>query len=145
MAGLRAWDAARQCSARPRRVRLTATGVLVVGDLLEPGCRGIDVHRQMDHQRVGCGAVPVTLSWFDASRAAGQYLLNRFTLLLETATPFDHQEQLWAGMRVPGRSCASLERHTRDVDIRVFVDPVYTGQCGLTGECARVGRSRGGG
>lgn len=75
-----------------RASRLRATGILVVGNLLEPGGRGIDVHRQMNHWNIDRSAVPMSFSWFNPYRTSSCDFLNRATFLLETTRPLDYKQ-----------------------------------------------------
>ena len=73
---------------------LRATGILFVGNLIEPGGCGIDVHRQMNHRSVDRSAVPMSFSWFNPYGASSCNFLNRVTFLLETTRSLDDKEQL---------------------------------------------------
>ena len=77
-----------------RAPRLRSTRILFVGNLLEPGGCGIDVHRQMDHPSVNRSAVPMSFSGFNPYRASSCDFLNKLTFLLETARSLDYKEQL---------------------------------------------------
>src|SRR4051794_14160685 len=91
-------------------------GVLVVGDVLAPGDRttGLVVllHRDVDHEAVGRGAVPVVLAGLEEDAVAGADLLDRTALALAQADAFGHEDRLPVrvgvqAVRAPGVKCTS--------------------------------------
>src|SRR5271165_665129 len=86
-------------------VRVWGGGVFVVGDLLSPRCAVaivVDVeHRDVRHEPVGCGAVPVVLAGLEEDPVAGADGLDRAAAALAAADALGDEDRLAVGMGVP--------------------------------------------
>ena len=87
--------------------------VLVVGDVLAPG-RAVAVvvhleHREVGHEAVGRGAVPVLLAGLEEDAVAGTDDLDRPAAALATADALGDEDRLAVGMGVPGGPGARRE------------------------------------
>lgn len=124
--------------ALPCPVGLLVTGVLRVGDLVEPLGRGIDIQRQMGHWPIGRRTVPVAFTCLDTNGAAGGDLLDRLPVLLNATSPFDYEQQLYAAVCMPGRAGRRLKRDPVHVH---FWPPgeVHARHSGVPGEAQRIG------
>src|SRR5947208_1909720 len=81
-------------------------GVFVVSDVAAPGdgAAGVVVllHREVDHEAVRCGAVPVVLAGFEEDAVTGADHLDGATFALAEAYAFDDVYRLAVGVGVPG-------------------------------------------
>src|SRR5205807_5821640 len=82
--------------------------VLLVGDVLAPvdgAALVVDLlHRQMGHEAVGRGAVPVVLARLEVDAVAGADDLDRTVAPLAAPDAFGDVDGLTKGVRVPGRA-----------------------------------------
>ena len=70
----------------------------------------------MTYGRVGRGAVPVLLAWWDPHIVAGADLTDRAAPGLHAAAPSEDVQGLAERMRMPRRTRARLEAHARGTD-----------------------------
>src|SRR5215218_6567287 len=108
----------------PRRLTSTRTGsrrrlgaVLLVGDVLAPGDGTAAVvgllHRDMDHEAVWGGAVPVVLGGLEEHAVARADDLDRVAFALAQAYALGHEDRLPERMGVPRGPGARREVHAR--------------------------------
>src|SRR5262245_15724282 len=86
--------------------------VLGIGDVLAPGRAGalVDLeHREVGHEAVGGGAVPVVLAGLEENAVAGVDLLDRSAAALAPADALGDVDGLAVGVGVPGRAGARRE------------------------------------
>src|SRR3954451_11072487 len=95
----------------PRKLR--AGGVLLVAHVLAPGdwaARIVDLlHREMGHEAIGRGAVPVVLAGLEVDAVARADDLDRPALPLAQPRPLGDEDRLPEGVGVPGGAGAGSE------------------------------------
>src|SRR3954454_10410632 len=98
----------------PRKLR--ASGVLLVADVFAPGDRAARVvdllHREMGHEAVGRGAVPVVLAGLEIDAVARADDLDRAALSLAQPHSLGDEDRLPEGVGVPGGAGAGGEVDT---------------------------------
>src|SRR4051794_39656144 len=96
-------------------VRLSPT-VFVIGDLLHP-FDNLAVKRfgngDVRHRAIGCGAMPMFLSWREPDDVPWTNALDRSSLPLDAAEPGGNQQGLAERMGMPGGPRARFERDGR--------------------------------
>src|SRR3954464_13701417 len=94
-----------------------AAGVLLVRQVPAPtdGAAGLVVllHRDVGHEPVGSGAVPVVLAGLEEDAVAGTDLLDRTVLALAAPNALRDEDRLTVGMCVPCGSRSGREVHQR--------------------------------
>src|SRR3954447_1985953 len=92
-------------------------GVLVVGHVLAPGHRAPGLvellHRDVGHEAVRCGAVPVVLATLEEDAVAGADRLDGAALALAEADALGDEDRLAVRVGVPGGAGTGREVHER--------------------------------
>lgn len=119
-----------------RRKGLVRRGVCVVGHGLQPGCgrtaRGGDEHRQVGHQVVAGGAVPVLLTGRSPDRLAGLQHQHLAVPGRDEPDPVGAVQRLAEGVGVPVRPGARGEPNVGDDQlglVRAVADAVDLRAC----------------
>src|SRR6202020_190965 len=96
--------------------------VLLVGDVFTPGgrtARLIDLlNREVGHEAIGSGTVPMLLPGLEAHAIAGPDLLDRATPVLAAPDALDHVDGLAARVGVPRGAGTGSEVDARRGDAR---------------------------
>src|SRR5436190_11331874 len=121
--------------------------VFLVADVVAPAGGAallVDLlHRDVRHEAVGRGAVPVLLAGLEVDAVAGVHHLDRAAAALAAPDPLGHVDGLAERMRVPGGAGARREvhaeglhpgggrRHREDVDVDMPGEPVAWPEIGV--------------